>query len=292
MGLVNCFRCSREFNKQNRHVNENLKLGHRWYCSVQCQSSAKNKHLEVLCDNCGDSLKRTPAEVSPHNFCNHSCFAKYINIRRHTKKCPQGCIEKHLRIEVKRKLSPEERREKQLAGLKKYRENYKSPFTPEVVLTAIKDFAKKNNRLPVKREMSRYYQPSRRLFGTWNEAIEAAGYQPNPVLFAKRQIANDGHVCDSLAEKIIDDWFYARNIRHEIHVKYPDTKFTADFIVNGVVIEFFGLSGELKRYDKLMKDKLRMIQDRALKFISIYPKDIFPISRLDDLLKGVKLESK
>ena len=48
------------------------------------------------------------------------------------------------------------------------------------------------------------YGKARYVFGTWNNAISAAGYKPNPVMFARHHIASDGHRCDSLAEKIIE----------------------------------------------------------------------------------------
>ena len=49
------------------------------------------------------------------------------------------------------------------------------------------------------------YKTARYLFGSWNNAVKASGLKPNPVMFSEKQIANDDHVCDSLAEKIIDD---------------------------------------------------------------------------------------
>ena len=95
-------------------------------------------------------------------------------------------------------------------------------------------------------------------FGTWNKAIEATGFKPNPVKFAQKYISNDGHNCDSLAEKIIDDWLYARKIPYERNIPYGRKRMTADFKVNGHLIEFLGLKGELKTYDRLAKIKERL----------------------------------
>ena len=44
---------------------------------------------------------------------------------------------------------------------------------------------KKNGRIPFKIKMSDLYKVSRKYFGTWNKAIEVAGFTPNPVMFAK-----------------------------------------------------------------------------------------------------------
>ena len=107
------------------------------------------------------------------------------------------------------------------------------------------------------------------------------------MLFAKKYIANDGHKCDSLSEKIIDDWFTARKIQHECHVRYFGTRYSADFRVHNIYVEFFGLQGQLKSYDKLMKKKMDLIRTRHAKLISIYPTDLFPKSKLDDILSNL-----
>lgn len=130
--------------------------------------------------------------------------------------------------------------------------------------------------------MARFY------FGSWNKAIEEAGFKPNPVKFSKKHIAQDGHLCDSLSEKIIDDWLLRNNIPHKVNVPYLDTKFTADFKVNDYYIEFFGLHNGLDRYNLSMKEKIRLIKQNHLKLIAIYPKDIFPESKLDTILKVIK----
>ncbi len=37
-------------------------------------------------------------------------------------------------------------------------------------------------------------------------------------MFAHYQIAEDGHKCDSMAEKIIDDYLLQNNIKHERNI--------------------------------------------------------------------------
>lgn len=98
-------------------------------------------------------------------------------------------------------------------------------------------------------------------------------------------MAKDGHKCDSLSEKIIDDWLSRRQIDHMRSVPYPDhEQFTADFVVNKYWIEFFGLSGELMRYDYLMRKKLRIAKNLKLNLIKIFPKDLFPKGNLNERL--------
>lgn len=137
--------------------------------------------------------------------------------------------------------------------------------------------------------MYELYKRARKVFGTWNKAVEAAGFNPNPVLFAEKHIANDGHKCDSVAEKIIDDWFYTRKIKHKRRVPYPeDSSLTADFVTENNWIEFFGLAGEIKEYDKLLKRKQMLSKKYKLQLIEIYPKDLFPVNRLSEIIRNKK----
>ncbi|MDO8515554.1 MAG: hypothetical protein Q7S14_03570 [bacterium] len=155
-----------------------------------------------------------------------------------------------------------------------------------LILQEIKEFYSKKGRIPYKQEF--FHSKSARLrFGTWNKAVEAAGFPPNPVRFANKYIANDGHKCDSLAEKIIDDWLNFKKFNHLKSPRYPDSKFTSDFKIGDTYIEFFGLANGLEKYDRLKTEKLKMIEENNYKLISIYPKDIFPQSNLDLVLKDL-----
>lgn len=124
---------------------------------------------------------------------------------------------------------------------------------------------------------------ARNRFGTWNKAIIAAGFKPNPIRFANKYVANDGHKCDSMAEKIIDDWLYEKNIKHETKILYNYHRMTADFKIGDTYIEFFGLQGELESYDKLIKEKERLWKKKNLDVIRIYPGDLFPKNKLEQI---------
>ncbi|MBD3366058.1 hypothetical protein GF360_01810 [candidate division WWE3 bacterium] len=79
-------------------------------------------------------------------------------------------------------------------------------YHQEKALKAIKSFVEEHGRIPFKREVPAIYSRARRGFGSWNKAIEVAGYRKNPVRFAKRKRAKDGHMCDSFSEALIDNW--------------------------------------------------------------------------------------
>lgn len=184
-------------------------------------------------------------------------------------------------------LTKEERRLASSKGGINNSKNLKPKYSRDHLITLLKDFYTQYKRIPTKRDFMPIYGSFFRNFGTWNNAIRKAGFSPNPVLFAKKYFANDGHKCDSLAEKIVDDWLTEKKIPHERSVPYLRTRFTADFKIGDTLVEFFGLHGQLKRYDFLMKKKLKIIQKYKLKLISLYPEDIFPSINLKEKLKSV-----
>lgn len=151
----------------------------------------------------------------------------------------------------------------------------KKPYVREELILKIKQFHEKHGRIPLKSELNAL-AVFRRHFGSWNNAVVAAGFEPNPILFAKKFIARDGHRCDSFTEKIIDDWLSAQRVPHERNWRYGDTKMTADFFVReGLIIEFFGLAGVQKKYDTLIDVKRTFCAIHGMKLIELYPCDVF-----------------
>jgi hypothetical protein len=180
-----------------------------------------------------------------------------------------------------------ERREKlrQLSKINLAEYRYRRKYTPKYLLDKIVSFHEKHDRIPLKREFNMYHEYQVR-FGSWNNAIRLAGFAPNPQLFAYKFVARDGHKCDSFTEKIIDDWLYKRGINHKRNVSYPGTKMTADFSLGSdVILEFFGLAGVQKQYDKIIERKRQICRDKKLRLIEIYPRDLFPKDRLSKLVK-------
>lgn len=277
---IKCTNCRKTFFRPPRRIKESIKRNWQPFCSPQCLAKFRNKQKTFRCGNpaCSKTFKRQPREILSSRicFCSNSCSA-IVNNSKSPKRRPKirtcpACGE-------------------EFTGQRKY---CSKPCWPkpqkvakEKIIKEIKEFHKKNGRIPLKREY-RHYVASRLRFGTWNKAVKAAGFEPNPVKFAKKYIANDGHRCDSLTEKIIDDWLFARKIQHQINVPYPGNKsFTADFVVGDNWIEFFGLNGELAVYDRLKEKKLQMIKDFNLHLIAIYPQDLFPKSKLDKILASL-----
>lgn len=274
--LVTCSCCSKGFLKDNRHINENIKLGNNFYCSSLCQYSFKNKQKELFCDNkgCNNKFKRATHSISPYNYCSRSCAVAVNNSL-----FPKRIAKVRLCEYCKKRMFT-------------YGRTYCSvkcrgkdqAITGEEIIDQIKTFFKEHGRIPLKREFN-HYHVARYRFSNWNNAIKVAGFKPNPVLFAERQIAEDGHICDSIAEKTIDDYLYERKILHERNITYPEGTYTADFKIGDKLVEFFGLSGEHKRYDQLKRIKKRLVRKYNLYLIEIYPRDLFPVHNLERILK-------
>ncbi len=194
-------------------------------------------------------------------------------------------------IQIRRNLTtftPERRkkiREYARKNLAPYQ--YKKKFTDEDLLGTIRKFTILYGRIPLKREIGNR-RIFRQRFGTWNNAIQLAGFEPHRVLFAEKVFARDGHRCDSLSERIIDDWLFDHGIPHEREVRYGSTRMRSDFsIFQNTVIEFFGLAGIQHKYDQLIEKKKRICKKLNLRLIALYPDDIFPDRRLHECLDAI-----
>lgn len=220
-------------------------------------------------------------ESSGKIFCSNSCAAKINNITRNLNKPKKFCANQNCGKEIKRQnkyCSTKCQWEVNSASDEEYK---------EIIIEKIKEFNKINGRIPFKQEMWGIYNAVKRVFGTWNQAIIASGFKPNPVKFANKYFANDGHKCDSMAEKIIDDWLFARNIKHETKVPYGYHQMTADFKIRDTYVEFFGLLGQNEKYDRLAKEKQAFCKEKNLNVAKIYPNDLFPINKLDNIFNNI-----
>lgn len=133
------------------------------------------------------------------------------------------------------------------------------------------------------------------LFGSWFHALVEAGILEDGTRRMVRGthcLANDGHVCHSLAEKTIDDFLYFHGIPHEREPKYPEGNYRGDFEVEGVLIEYFGLTGN-PDYDNKTKLKQNLCRKHGIKLISLYPEDLTSSKKLErKLLKALDQDAK
>lgn len=275
--FVACSVCERDFLKDNRHINENKKLGHNFYCSPQCQSSYKNKQVELTCENfsCRNKFKRVLSRRSFRNFCSQSCAATLNNTNRqkNTKYC-RYCGNKCLHS-------------RNYCSIKCWAKTHE--ISKEELIHQIRSLSLSLGRTPIKREC-KHCTACYKYFGSWTNALIAAGLTPHRSLnqkMFKRRIcrAKDGHICNSVSELIIDNWLHKNNIAHEKEVPYPKGKFIADWSLSkNILVEYFGLANDSRRYDEEIKKKQQICKDSEVTLIEIYSKDLFPENRLEEIL--------
>ena len=135
-----------------------------------------------------------------------------------------------------------------------------------------------------------------KIFGSWNNAIQAAGFIPNRShdnrMYKRVSTkAIDGHLCDSVSELLIDNWLYKNNILHERDVYYPKTHHKADWAVSiknknkKIFVEYFGLANDSLRYDRAIKEKKKLCHKNKISLVPIYPQNLYPKEFLEDNLK-------
>jgi len=189
-------------------------------------------------------------------------------------------------IEKRRNVGHWNEDERRLLGRRLKPFQFKIRYTDEELLNKIRLFYEKHGRIPLKKEFNAL-KIYRDRFGSWNSAIKRAGFETNPVLFAKRHIARDGHTCDSFTEKIIDDWLNENKIPHKRNVRYGTAKSNADFLIyENTVVEFYGLAGVQDKYDQIIARKRLLAKQLGWKLIEIYPDDIYPKNKLSILLRS------
>ena len=119
-------------------------------------------------------------------------------------------------------------------------------------------------------------------FDTWFQALNQAGVLQDGVQKTSRGyrcIANDGHECNSIPEKTIDDWLSMRGIKHEKEPFYPydshlnPSGLRADWQVGKTLIEYAGMMN-IPEYAAKMYTKQELASKYDLPLIILEPEDI------------------
>ena len=114
-------------------------------------------------------------------------------------------------------------------------------------------------------------------FGSFFGALVKSGILPKgskKMTYGIMSLAEDGHLCLSLAEKEIDDFLYSKGIIHEKEVFYPGSKMRADWEILNVekrtFVEYFGLMSK-KDYAEKTEKKIKIAKANNINLIEIYP---------------------
>ena len=134
----------------------------------------------------------------------------------------------------------------------------------------------------------------KRLFGSFNSALVELGYTPVSVSkknkYCCNVIANDGHVCDSAEEGLVDNFLFTNGISHSIQPLYPRHKdlnprgwIRADFYLTdfNVFVEYAGLITR-KFYATKLEKKQQLATAVGINLLIIYPTQL---EQLEKVLK-------
>ncbi len=287
---VKCAFCGKYFFRERGRFNEAKKFNWEQYCSRKCLSRNQTKRRVLFCENCGKHFERTPHEISSHNYCSQSCAA-IVNNKRYPK------LHSEPKFKICVKCGKQFRKS---TGNRKYcsmkcKGGRKPNYSSQELINMIKQKTQELQRIPSRREARKIADSCRRAFGSWNNAIIAAGLQPNrshSQRMYKRVNAKalDGHLCDSISELLIDNWLNKNDIPHKRDASYPNTYHKADWAVSieneKIFVEYFGLANDSPRYDRAIKEKKKLCHKNKISLIAIYPQDLYPKEFLEDNLKN------
>lgn len=286
---VNCQNCHKKFWKYKGHINENLKLGHNFYCSKKCLSEYNKQGRTLTCENplCSEEFYRAPKDIMPHNYCSSSCAAT-VNNQRYPKWPKRYCAKcgKEFKNRESKYCSSK-------CGWSVFKVRHLPKYTREQIIQKVQKATQELGRVPAKRELKDISDKCAGVFGSWNNAILAAGLEPHRshdhrMYRRTRTKAGDGHLCDSISEAIIDNWLTKNKVPHIRDIRYPTSNHKADWAIkNGdIFIEYFGLAKDSPRYDREIKLKKQLCKKNEIKLIEIYSSDLYPVVALDKKLRN------
>lgn len=268
----------------------NKEVGYHSFCSRKCNYKSRMRGRILSCENpkCNKKFYRAPNDILSYNYCSKSCAAIVNN-----QKCPKW--PKRYCVSCKKEFKNRDSRYcSSKCGWLAHRAHHPPKYTGEEIQKAIKQLSEILGRSPSRRELGKMSYVAIRLFGSWNKTIVAAGLQPhrshdNRMYKRINTKANDGHVCDSISEALIDNWLFQNQIEHERSVKYPSSNHEVDWLIKGksIFLEYFGLAKDSPRYDRNIRKKVALCKKEKIKLIAIYPQDLYPENKLDQKLKNL-----
>lgn len=261
MVKIRCHFCRKQFLTKRAYFVFNKKLGYNSFCSRGCHYKSKLRGRVLTCENpaCSAKLYRAPKDIMPRNYCSSSCAA-IVNNQRYPKWPKRYCAK--CGKEFKNRESKYCSSKCGWSALYNNRGHIATKYTSEETREAIKQLAEKLGRSPSRRELGNISFAAIRSFGSWNNAVLAAGLEPHRshdrrMYKRTRTKAADGHLCDSISEAIIDNWLAENKVPHTRDARYPTTNHKADWSLNNgkIFVEYFGLANDSPRYNRAIREK-------------------------------------
>lgn len=152
-------------------------------------------------------------------------------------------------------------------------------YTKENLLNYIHKFVFETNKIPITKDFidnNKYpsYVTYQKYFGSWNKAIEAAGYSPNIQNgFGINTKGLDGHLYRSRAEAYFCDNYLFNKVEYEIEPKYPEpyNKWYDWYLPESDT--YIELDGGLR--PKTITEKIKINKQLNRKLLIITTKDIY-----------------
>lgn len=170
-------------------------------------------------------------------------------------------------------------------------------YTEQYLLDKILEYSKNVGHIPTTVELATVdglptKKPFERLYGSYNNFLLHYGIDLPSTLnrksYGQHTLAKDGHFCDSVAEAIVDNFFFENDIEHQkdnrlLHYPYhdlynPNNAKRCDFIITNknsekVYVEYAGMMNKTS-YKNAFKIKVKMCEELGLQLIIIYPEDL------------------
>lgn len=170
-------------------------------------------------------------------------------------------------------------------------------YDKDFLVKEIERFITENGHVPSTNEFrhTKNYPSTKaykRLFGSFNNALVELGYTPisvaNKNKYCCNVIANDGHICDSMEEGLVDNFLFANNIAHSIQPLYPRHEelnpkgyIRADFYLTdfNVFVEYAGLITR-KFYASKLEKKQQLATVIGINLLIVYPSKLGQLEKI------------
>ena len=161
-------------------------------------------------------------------------------------------------------------------------------YTKECLLNLIKEFYRNHNRIPQYRDFNKNtllpggatYQ---RHFGSWNNAIKAAGFEPDINNgFGIKTIAKDGILYRSKSEAYFVDTFLYEKYDYEYEPEYDNSNKFYDFYIKELDL-YIELDGEC-RPPEIIEEKIQINKQENKNLLVIRTKDIYNKKELKEFM--------
>lgn len=168
--------------------------------------------------------------------------------------------------------------------------NINIKYSDKDLIYYIQKFVKNNNKIPISRDFKKNPNYPHEItyevrFGSWNKAIEAAGFEPNINSgYGLSTLANDNHLYRSRLEANFADKFLHNKYKYIIEPRYPKPyNKIYDWYISELDL-YIELDGGIR--PEVIKEKIEINKKLNRKLLVVIPKDLNKFNNLQELYDG------